>query len=204
VISLGPACRAALPTRLHVQQAREESGHPNDACGLVEDREASRAKAGAQYRGEPARAEPAADVRRGVRRARDGVPCPSSRELVLPKIVDFDPSAGRFTYDDRTDSSSRTGHMRPEPGVYRRPLAPPREVPSEGSCLRTASDAAGSASRVRDCDHAALTCGFAAGDVDEPAPHWMPGQASVRHTVRFARLKAKCLDCKRSGSRTGA
>ena len=28
-------------------------------------------------------------------------PCPSSRELVLPKIVDFDPSAGRFTYDDR-------------------------------------------------------------------------------------------------------
>jgi NADH:ubiquinone oxidoreductase subunit F (NADH-binding) len=29
------------------------------------------------------------------------MPCPSSRELVLPKIVDFDPSAGRFTYDDR-------------------------------------------------------------------------------------------------------
>jgi len=28
-------------------------------------------------------------------------PCPSSRELVLPKIVDYDPSAGRFTYDDR-------------------------------------------------------------------------------------------------------
>jgi hypothetical protein len=29
------------------------------------------------------------------------VPCPSSRELVLPRIVDFDPSARRFTYDDR-------------------------------------------------------------------------------------------------------
>jgi NADH:ubiquinone oxidoreductase subunit F (NADH-binding) len=29
------------------------------------------------------------------------MPCSSSRELVLPKIVDFDPSAGRFTYDDR-------------------------------------------------------------------------------------------------------
>jgi NADH:ubiquinone oxidoreductase subunit F (NADH-binding) len=28
-------------------------------------------------------------------------PCPSSREIVLPKIVDYDPSAGRFTYDDR-------------------------------------------------------------------------------------------------------
>jgi hypothetical protein len=28
-------------------------------------------------------------------------PCPSSRELVLPKIVDYDPSASRFTYDDR-------------------------------------------------------------------------------------------------------
>jgi NADH-quinone oxidoreductase subunit F len=27
--------------------------------------------------------------------------CPSSRGLVLPKIVDYDPSAGRFTYDDR-------------------------------------------------------------------------------------------------------
>jgi hypothetical protein len=28
-------------------------------------------------------------------------PCPAPRELVLPKIVDWLPEAGRFVYDDR-------------------------------------------------------------------------------------------------------